>query len=87
MAQDMESSAEKLSAKDFQLQIELLKVAIDKLITELQQIRSSFPFNIEDDLRNENWVNQQNKQTETLIKQELERKKKYEERIDLLKSV
>ena len=83
----MESSAEKLSAKDFQLQIELLKVAIDKLITELQQIRSSFPFNIEDDLRNENWVNQQNKQTETLIKQELERKKKYEERIDLLKSV
>lgn len=87
MAPDMESSAEKLSAKDFQLQIELLKVAIDKLITEIQEIRSSFPFNIEDDLRNEDWVSQQNKQTEILIKQELERKKKYEERIDLLKSV
>jgi hypothetical protein len=87
MAQDIESSAEKLSVKDFQLQIELLKAAIDKLIAEIQQIRSSFPFNIENDLRNEDWVNRQNKQTELLIKQELERKKKYEERIDLLKSV
>lgn len=87
MAQDLKSSAEKLSVKDFQLQIELLKAAIDKLIAEIQQIRSSFPFNIENDLRNEDWVNRQNEQTEKLIKQELERKKKYEERIDLLKSV
>lgn len=87
MAQDTEFVADKLSANDFQLQIELLKAGIDKLLVEIKQIRSAFPFNIEDDLRNEEWVTRQNAQTEILIKEELERKKKYEERIDLLKSV
>lgn len=87
MAQDVETFAERLNAADFQLQIELLKAAIEKLLAEISLIRSTFPFNIENDLRNEEWVNQQNEQTDILIAHELERKKKYEERVDLLKSI
>ncbi|MDR1583674.1 MAG: hypothetical protein LBS55_10550 [Prevotellaceae bacterium] len=87
MAQDVESHAGKLSADDFQLQIELLKAGIEKLIAEIEQVRSGFPFNIEKDLRNEEWVKEQNEQTEALIKQASEQKAKYEERLDLLKSV
>ncbi|MDR1896506.1 MAG: hypothetical protein LBR10_06930 [Prevotellaceae bacterium] len=87
MAQDVESYAEKLSAADFQLQIELLKAGIEKLLAEIKQIRSDFPFNIEKELRNEEWVKNQNEQTETLIKQVLEQKVKYEERLELLKSI
>lgn len=87
MIQDMESISEKFSIGEFQSQIELLKKTIEKLIFEIEQIHSVFPFNIEDNLGNEEWVNQQNEQTEVLIKQELERRKKYKERIDLLKSI
>jgi hypothetical protein len=87
MAQDVESHANKLSADDFQLQIELLKAGIEKLVAEIEQIHSEFPFNIEIDLRNEEWVKKQNEQTETLIRQASEQKAKYEERLELLKSV
>ncbi|MDR0542434.1 MAG: hypothetical protein LBH19_09540 [Dysgonamonadaceae bacterium] len=87
MAQDVESHADRLSADDFQLQIELLKAGIEKLMAEIEQIRSGFPFNIEKDLKNEEWVKQQNEQTEELIKQATEQKVKYEERLELLKSV
>lgn len=87
IAQDVESHADKLSADDIKLQIELLKAGIEKLIAEIEQIRSEFPFSIEKDLRNEEWVIKQNEQTEMLIKQASEDKTKYEERLDLLKSI
>ncbi|MDR1582737.1 MAG: hypothetical protein LBS55_05675 [Prevotellaceae bacterium] len=87
MAHDIESHVDKLSVDDFQLQIELLKAGIEKLIAEIEQIHSDFPFNIEKDLRNEEWVKEQNEQTEAIIKQASEQKAKYEERLNLLKSV
>lgn len=87
IVRDEEFSANILSAKDFKLQIELLKAGIEKLLAEIKQIRSAFPFNIEENLRDEEWVDKQNEQTEILITQERERKIKYEERIDLLMSV
>lgn len=87
MAQDIESLSEKFSLADFELQIVLLKAGIEKLISEIEHIRSSFPFTIEKDLRNEEWVKKQNEQTELLIGKEIERKTKYEERLELLKSI
>jgi hypothetical protein len=87
MAQDLDSHSDKLSMDDFQLQIELLKAGIEKLMAEIEQIHSEFPFNIKKDLYNEEWVKKQNEQTEILIKQASEQKAKYEERLDLLKSL
>jgi hypothetical protein len=87
MVQDIEPHANKLSADDFWLQIELLKAGIEKLLVEIEQIHSEFPFNIEKELHNEEWVKKQNEQTEMLIKQVSEQKSKYEKRLDLLKSV
>ncbi|MDR0574720.1 MAG: hypothetical protein LBG96_11935 [Tannerella sp.] len=87
MAQDIESNADKLSDDDFHLQIELLKAGIEKLMVEIEHIHSEFPFNIEKELRNEEWVKKQNEQTEALIEQASEQKAKYEERLDLLKSL
>ncbi|MDR3046843.1 MAG: hypothetical protein LBU51_04400 [Bacteroidales bacterium] len=87
MTHDIESYANLLSADDLKLQIELLKSGIKKLIAETEQIRSEFPFTIEKELRTEEWVAKQNQQTEMLIKQASEEKKKYEERLELLKTV
>jgi hypothetical protein len=87
MAQDIESLSEKLSLVDFELQVELLKAGIEKLVAEIRQIRSGFPFNIEKDLRNEEWVRKQNEQTEQLIQKKMEQKIKYEKRLELIKSI
>jgi hypothetical protein len=38
-------------------------------------------------LRNEEWVKIQNEQAESLIQMEIKKKAKYEERLELLKSV
>jgi hypothetical protein len=86
MAQDVESHADKLSLEDFQLQIELLKAGIEKLMAEIEKIRSEFPFNIEKELHDEEWIRKQNEQTEAAIKQAEEEKAKYEERLELIKS-
>jgi hypothetical protein len=87
MAQDIESLTEKLSLVDFELQVELLKAGIEKLIAEIKQIRSGFPFNIEKDLRNEEWARKQNEQNEQLKLKKKEQNSKYEERLELIKSI
>lgn len=87
VTRDTELMSEKLSLADFELQNALLKAGIEKLISEIEQIRSVFPFTIEKDLRNEEWVKIQNEQTELLMQMEIKEKAKYEERLELLKSV
>jgi hypothetical protein len=56
-------------------------------LKEIEQIRSTFPFTIEKELRDKEWVKKQNEQTERLIKETLEEKAKYEERLELIKSL
>ena len=87
MVNDSDDNSELLSKDNLNTQIELLKAGIDKLLSEIKQIRSTFPFNIEKELRNEEWVAEQNRQTELQMEEDLLQKQKYEERISLLKSL
>ena len=87
MAKDSEWNTEILTDDDFKTQIELIRAGIEKLHAEIEQIYSTFPFNIEKDLRNEEWVVEQNRKTEQQIEEVLLQKQKYEERIKILKSL
>jgi len=83
---DLDNS-DKFSNDDLNTQIELLKAGIEKLLSEIKQIRSTFPFNIEKELHNEEWVEEQNRKTEQQIQEAKLQKEKYEERLELLKSI
>ena len=87
MANDAENSSENLSDDELSTQIELIKAGIEKLLSDIRQIRSTFPFNIEKELRNEEWVAEQNRQTDQLIEEAQMQKLKIEERINILKSL
>jgi hypothetical protein len=83
----LENKSEIISDDDLRIQTELLKAGIEKLLSDIKQIRSAFPFNIEKKLHDEEWVTKQNRQTEQQIEEVLKEKQKYEERISLLKSL
>lgn len=87
MANDLDNQSEIISDDDLRIQTELLKAGIEKLLSEIKHIRSAFPFNIEKKLHDEEWVTEQNRQTEQQIEEVLKQKQKYEERISLLKSL
>jgi HD superfamily phosphohydrolase len=76
-----------LSNDNLNTQIELLIAGIEKLLSEIKQIRSTFPFNIEKELHNEEWMEEQNRKTEQQIEEAKAQKQKYEERLELLKSI
>jgi len=87
MLNDSSINSDILPDDDLKIQIELLKAGIEKLLSEIRQIRSTFPFNIEKELHNEEWVAEQNSKTELQIEEAKSQKQKYEERIELLKTL
>jgi hypothetical protein len=84
---DSERNTEIISDDDLKTQIELIKAGIEKLHSEIEVIRSTFPFIIEKELRNEEWVAEQNRKTEQQLEELLLQNRKYEERIEILKSL
>ena len=87
MINDSSINSEILLDDDLKIQIELLKAGIEKLLSEIKQIRSTFPFTIEKELHNEEWVMEQNNRTELQMEEAKSQKQKYEEKIELLKSL
>jgi hypothetical protein len=90
MVNDSSFDSEKsdiLTDDDLKTQIDLLKAGIEKILSEIEKIRLSFPFNIQKELHDEEWVAEQNRKTELQIEEAQSQKKKYEERIELLKSI
>lgn len=63
---------------------ENLKQGIKDMISEIARIKSQFPFNIEDELQDENWVEAQNREIHAEIKKWQEAKKVYETRVEAL---
>jgi len=87
MAKDSDQNTDILSSNDLSTQIELIKAGIDKLHLEIEQIYATFPFNIEKELHDEEWVIEQNRQTEQKMDELFGQKQMYEERIEILKTL
>lgn len=67
-----------------QNQISLLKEGIALLLQEIENIRAEFPFTIEKQLSNDEWVQEQRKTIQEQIETERQRKAAYEKSIALI---
>lgn len=58
-----------LTEKDLELRLEVLSEGIRQLNNEIKEIKSSFPFDMEDKIKDEEWVKEEVAKIETEIKE------------------
>jgi hypothetical protein len=75
----VDADFKELSEEDILLKIEILKEGIKIIDADILKIKEQFPFNMQDKITNEDWVNQEKNN----VQEELNALKKYEDELSL----